>query len=351
MVEGGEKPSISTDDVIKIGSALETAKPSNADTLRALVASYRSSENPDWRKLAPSTKKLWSDCLDVILEKWGDVPLRLWNDPRMVGKVMAWRDSMAETPRAADNRVSTLYRLLEYGRLRSRLTVNVAKDIPTLYKGGNRQEVIWESKHMEAFISVAKTPISDAIRLAALTGLRRADLVVLRWCDVFSEHIEIVASKKSAGKRRKVVIPIIPGLRTLLDELKTRPRKAGVETVLVTNEGTPWTPTGLNSSFHEARKKVVDEKTKAPLLVHTDLEGNHHALRLHDLRGTFATHLMTIPGIRLTDREISEVMGWSEKQVAEIRRRYVDDAAILMALGRRLANIGVNPAVNSQDAA
>ncbi|WP_298329697.1 tyrosine-type recombinase/integrase [Asticcacaulis sp.] len=264
---------------------------------------------------------------------------------------MAWRDSMAETPRAADNRISTLCRLLEYGRLRSRLTVNVAKDIPTVYKGGNRQEVIWENKHLAAFIKVSKTPVSDVIRLAALTGLRRADLVVLRWSDVFSDHIEIVASKKSAGKRRKVVMPIVPGLRVLLDELRTRPRKPGVETVLVTSEGTQWTPTGLNSSFHEARKKVVDEKTKAPLLIHTDHDGKQHPLRLHDLRGTFATHLMTIPGVRLTDREISEVMGWSEKQVAEIRRRYVDDAAIVVALGKRLANVGVNPAVNSQSAA
>ena len=60
------------------------------------------------------------------------------------------------------------------------------------------------------------------------------------------------------------------------------------------------------------------------------------AKRLHDLRGTFATRLMTEAAKPLTDRDIANVMGWSEQQVGEIRKHYVDDKAIVVALTRRL---------------
>ena len=38
-------------------------------------------------------------------------------------------------------------------------------------------------------------------------------------------------------------------------------------------------------------------------------EFEHIRKRLHDFRGTFATHLMTHPTARLTDREIAGLMG------------------------------------------
>jgi hypothetical protein len=42
---------------------------------------------------------------------------------------------MAATPRAADIGVTVLSRLLEWGRLRARVRVNVAAGIPQLYRG------------------------------------------------------------------------------------------------------------------------------------------------------------------------------------------------------------------------
>jgi hypothetical protein len=55
--------------------------------------------------------------LDKIEEKWGKTPLSLWNDPRMVTKVIAWRDSRAAAPPSGDIGVMVLSRLLEFGRL------------------------------------------------------------------------------------------------------------------------------------------------------------------------------------------------------------------------------------------
>lgn len=56
---------------------------------------------------------------------------------------------------------------------------------------------------------------------------------------------------------------------------------------------------------------------------------------LHDIRGTFATRLMTMTD--LTDEEIAGIMGWSPDEVKRIRAIYVDDTARTMAIGHRIA--------------
>lgn len=113
----------------------------------------------------------------------GDTPLSVWNDLRMVAKVVAWRDSRAATPRAADIGVTVLRALLEFGRLRSLVTFNAAEKIPKIYRRGDRAEIIWTNADMSAFVAKAAeldmTHVTDGLRLAALTGLRREDLVTL----------------------------------------------------------------------------------------------------------------------------------------------------------------------------
>ncbi|MES2175072.1 MAG: site-specific integrase [Pseudomonadota bacterium] len=336
-VEGGSKPTITKADVIAIGAALETAKPVPKDTISGLATAYRS--GPEWKALEASTRDTWGRALDKIEAKWGEVPLRLWCNPRMVTQLVKWRDSMAETPRAADMAIAQLTRLLEFARLRGQVTVNIASGIPTLYRNAQRAEIIWTDEDFETWNSHKKVvqSIRDVAALAAQTGLRRADLIGLTWSEIGDVAITRIARKKSRGKRRRVVMPILPTLQHLLDDLKTRPRKAGVETVLVTSHGTPWSGNGLSGSFGKAIRETD--------LHHVDSDGEKRWKHLHDIRGTYATKLMTAPGLNLTDKEIGNLMGWSPEQVAEIRSHYVDDAAIVVALGERLAQASVKRSV------
>ncbi len=41
----------------------------------------------------------------------------------------------------------------------------------------------------------------------------------------------------------------------------------------------------------------------------------------------------------LTNKEIAKLMAWEEETVSEIRRVYVDDAAVVVALGKRIADV------------
>jgi integrase len=106
----------------------------------------------------------------------------------MVRKVEEWRDARASTPRAADIGVTVLRALLEFGRQRAAININAADRVGKHYHDGPRAEIIWTAEDIERFTAKAvelKQPqIVDGLRLAALTGLRRADLVTLSWANV-----------------------------------------------------------------------------------------------------------------------------------------------------------------------
>jgi len=61
-------------------------------------------------------------------------------------------------------------------------------------------------------------------------------------------------------------------------------------------------------------------------------------LGMRNLRGTFATRCM-IAG--LTDQEIADILGWTTKDVAAIRIKYVDQARVVVAMAERIARASV----------
>lgn len=343
------KPSLSSREWKLVIKALEERRGVDPTTLMSLIREWRTGDadrpsSPEWTALAPGTKRTWGSALDLIEKKWGSLPLEVFNDPRMAGKIVAWRDTRVATPRAADIGITVLRSLLEFGRLRGRLAINVASNIPTLYRNGQRAAIVWTADDMDRFAAVAKERdkihVLDGLRLAALTGLRREDIVTLTWAEVGEHAIEKVALKRSKGKRRRVTMPRIPALDALLEELRTRFRKEGVSTVLVNSFGEPWSGDGFGGSFNRVRDEAgiefVDEET--------DERRRKH---LHDVRGTFCTRLLTETD--LSDREIADIMGWSPDKVASIRRVYVDQSSVVRAIGARI-NKSQNPGISAQTA-
>lgn len=339
--EGGTKPVLSRAEIDALNSAVQEAHSPKSGTLLSLARQWRGDgadkAGVEWKALAPSTRETWGLQLDLIEAKWGDTPLSLWSDARMVTKVIAWRDSRAATPRSADIGVTVLKALLDFAKLRARVTMNVAADVPQIYKGADRAEIIWTEEEMERFAAIAPQRILDGLRLASLTGLRRADLVALRWSEVGDHAIVRTAAKKSRGKRRRAVVPIIDDARKLLDELRTRHRAEGVDHVLVDSLGRPWKPASFSAQFNAIRDSAgIIEPANA------ELDIAPRKKHLHDVRGTFCTHLCRT---NLTDEEIGRVMAWSPDTVANIRRVYVDDSATVVALAKRIGSSTVKQPV------
>lgn len=328
---GWLRPTLPPETLRKLIAALDEKmeRLKGPETLGDLIRQWRPN-SPEWKALADSTKRTWGGAVDQIEAKWGSTPLTVWNDPRMVSKVVAWRDSRASTPRSADFGVSVLRALLKFARLRGKVGINVAEGIPQLYRNGARAEIIWTDSDIEKFYASSRAlgmeHLYDGLRLAALTGLRRADIVSLTWDEVGDDTIKKKAAKKSRGRRRTAMIPTIPALDDLLAELRTRHRAEGVNTVLVNSFGQPWSGDGFGGSFGRVRSHAN--------IVHIDDEtGAAKAKHFHDLRGTFCTKLI-LGG--LSDQDAAEIMAWSPEQVAGIRRTYVDRKHVVVAIGERL---------------
>jgi integrase len=335
---GPIKPKLDAAALEKLAAAREGDKQIQADMLGGMARKWRgnpadlSTASPEWQALAASTRETWGDALDLIEAKWGKTPLELWNDPRMVANVVAWRDDRAATPRAADIGVTVLSELLKWGKLRARVLINVAADVPAIYKGADRAEIIWTPADMDRAkakaIELKRPRIFDAIELATLTGFRRADLIAVTLDEVSDHAIVRSAQKKSRGRRRRAVVPMIPKLADLVARLRALPRKPGVNTLLVNSMGRPWTGGSLTQAVNQVRDeaKIVQPADTA---AGTPERKKH----LHDCRGTYVTHLCRAG---LTNEEIANIAAWSVDSVDRIRRTYVDDAAVVVALSERI---------------
>ena len=335
---GPRKPTLGAAEHAKIAQAMADQRAIDPATMRATLrrwapidpATDAEKASPEWQSLADSTKRVWRPHVDAIEEKWGKFPLTVWDDPRMIAKVVGWRDERAATPRTADIGVQVLKAFLDYAHLHGAVRINVADKVPSLYRGADRAEVIWTADDMAAFAAKAEElrlpQVLDGLRLAAVTGLRREDLVTLTWDQIGEFAIVKRALKISRRKRRRVVIPQTPQLEAVLADLRTRHRRPGVDTVLVNSLGKPWTGNSFGGSFSRLKK--------AAGIVHLDEDSQPQEKHLHDVRGTFCTMLLV--EWELTDEQAADIMGWSQDRVAHIRKVYVDHMRVVVELGRRI---------------
>lgn len=270
------------------------------DTFDTIINAYRAS--PDFAKLKPRTQADYRTWLDRISEKWGPAPIRLFNAPDAKPTLIAWRDSMAGTPRAADRAIGTLATVLGWAQDRGLVSQNPARGIKHLHKV-NRSNLIWEARHWRAVENIPPQ-VHRVLVLASLTGLSQTDLLSLTWDQVHPTYI-VTTRSKTGGE---AVVPMHAELARAL-------MGPGKGVILRNSRAEPWTASGFKSSWRNAQPEGFDRN-------------------FHDLRGTFATRL-AIAGF--SDGEIADVVGWTAERVAAIRLRYVDRARVSKARAERLA--------------
>jgi len=326
--EGGTKPETRKGKIADlIAAARADFRIGPEATIAGLIGDYRRS--PEWGKLSESTKPTWLLWLDRIKEQFGDAPVDAFDDRSMRRDVLEWRDRWSHQPRSADMAIQVLSRLLSWGVDRTRLSTNIATGISQLYEV-DRSDIIWEQHHFDAFLPHASAEVQEAVELAACTGLRRGDLIKVPLSAV-GDHAIIWQTGKSRGRNR-IVIPLLPETKAVIRRINERfeanmakrvpsKRYRRPDTILFNSWWRPWTASGFGGRFNDAK-------------VASGIEVN-----LHDLRGTFATRCM-IAG--LTDQEIADILGWSTKDVALIRAKYVDQARVVVAIGERIARSTVN---------
>lgn len=147
----------------------------------------------------------------------------------------------------------------------------------------------------------------EAVLLGLYTGLRQGDLIRLAWNHEKGGALDLHTKKRS----REAVVPITPECRALLGRIEKRG-----PVILTTARGKrPWTADGLRSSFNKACDRAKVSRT------------------FHDLRRTAATYLL---GKGLEASQVAMVMGWSEKAVEDLKRKYVSRAEVVQAVLAKL---------------
>lgn len=117
--ERGSRPKLTGDIIYAIAKARVEKKPvAGQGCIKGLITAYKSS--PEWDCLSPTTKKGWTPWIDRIDNQFGKIPLRVFDDRCVKGKILDWRDKWADKPRSADIAIQVISRILSYGFARPR---------------------------------------------------------------------------------------------------------------------------------------------------------------------------------------------------------------------------------------
>lgn len=286
-------------------AAVAARKAPVVGTFKGVLTKYRAS--PAFTRLGDHTKRAYEKHLNTIEAKWGTMPLAALEEPNVRKLFLAWRDSMADTPRTADMAIGVLKRVLGWAEERVYVTSNEAEPIGRLHRA-DKSDAIWTPDDVAAFLKIASKELTWAVELALHTGLRQSDLIRLAWNHREGEAFSLRTSKRG----RFVTIPITPGCEASLGRIERRG-----PVILTTARGKrPWTADGLRSSFGKACNEAGVSRT------------------FHDLRRTAATNLVSA-GIDTI--QVASIMGWSEADVEAMKRKYVSRAAVVAAV---LAKLG-----------
>lgn len=302
-VVNGARPAVTREWLDIAAQLRKESRAADTSLFRSIIQKYKAS--PEFERLAPSTKTDYRRLLDRVDLQFGAAPIDAFQDRRMRGEIMEWRDLWADKPRTADKHMVMMGTLLEWALQRGIVSINVAASVPSLHSV-DRSEIIWTEADWLALQPHASPELWAALRFCSLTGLRLGDLVGLQWDMVHPNAIIAMTAKR----KRRAVIPIFDELRELLATLGD-PQGS----VLKNSRGLQWTASGLGGVYQKA-------KNKAGITVH-----------IHDLRGTYVTYLCTMG---LSNEEIARIVGWSLTTVEQVRTRYVDEMHVISALSNRL---------------
>ena len=239
-----------------------------------------------------------------------------------------WIGSIDRTPATRTKLLAMVHGIFKRAIKVWGLPFNPARDVekPPLQRSGDLE--VFSPEEVWALVRAAGSEQDAAIFLtAAFTGLRRGELVALRWRDVdFSGSVirvrasyhEGVLSTPKSGKVRSV--PMAPDVAEALAKLATRASGVGDDDLVFV---------GDFGSYVDARalvRRYGSALTRAGL----------RRLRFHDLRHTFGTQVIAKADIR----RVQEWMGHADIQTTMKYLHYAprEEDARLVAEAFRIRN-------------
>lgn len=229
--------------------AYETATAGQPEdgTLAWLVQQYFASERftgladasrADYRQ---SSKKVLAVFGKVSVSRIGPAEIRRYMDRR--GKSSRYR---------ANRELSFLHVVLQLGRELG-LTLDIASRDIKKFREQRRTSLV-DPQEYAVVLSIAPAPVAVAMEIAYCTGLRRADVLALRWADVRDGELVVAQQKTKGMGAQPLAKAISQRLQAALDAAKLLPAPKG-ETpahIVHNRSGNPYTGSGFSAVFRRA---------------------------------------------------------------------------------------------------
>ena len=279
------------------------------ETVSSVIAAYLSTQA--FQGLSTKSKKLYLAYLETIRGRFGDWPIKTFEERGARTAIRRWRDEILYVQlRTADATVAMLRLLLNFAVEEEYIYRNPASRLGRVHTT-TRRDIIWTEAQIATFLRSAPRHLAWAMLLALWTGQRQSDLLALRWADYDGQYIKLQQKKAYRGSvGRRVKIPVSKELRLVLEDIRVAQsaraqhaiatkRVPLPDTILTTFRGYPW-----QKGFKAAWRKAV---------AGCGISG----VTFHDLRGTFIT-LAHRAGASI--REIAEASGHDESECERLIR-------------------------------
>ena len=255
--------------------------PMNAGSLKlsALIAKYL-----EWAKVNKKETRTDSVNLNRFLRYFGDIAIsKIKNydiERYKMERVRASRKNASQKvvrPASVNRELATLRTMLNKAVAWKDLRASPFTGIK-LFRVDNGRVRFLSSPEMTRLIDSAKGYIRDAIILALNTGMRRGELLRLQWTDIDLENGIIHVNETKSGYSRK-----LPINSNVLELLKGQTFRTGY----VIHEGEGLRIFDIKKAFASALKRAGITE-----------------FHFHDLRHTFASHLVMAGVDLMTVREL-----------------------------------------------
>jgi integrase len=236
-------------------------------------------------------------------------------------RIEAWKATLRMSNRTKHKLLTELNGIFVRARRAYKLPINPVADVEKPHTRSSTAIEVFSPEEVWALVRAAESEQDAAIFLtAAFTGLRRGELVALRWRDVAftAKRVRVCGSfaggrltTPKSGKVRSV--PMAPDVASALARLAARGYWTGDDDLVFP---------GITGSYLDA--SALSRRYKAALR-----RAALRQLRFHDLRHTFGTRMIAEADIR----RVQEWMGHADIATTQKYLHYVErpDEAELVA--------------------
>lgn len=296
--------------------------PANPDrqttTLAELIIMWRGDggaipPSSDWLSRNAEVRARLALWLNEFADEWGSTPLLEFNQRSAHLQIRDFRNQLQSTWSKANEFVQVLKALFAFGREQGLMRRNPAAGIKRIPPPRSYAHVFWTEDDLDRFRQKARElgydAVVDLLDLLASTGLGLKECISLTCDDVTEYYVFRPTADDERPRRGLPAYPLTVQARALLDELMARPRKPGVDHILVDGNGAPWGRTWVTGRFKAIRDaaRIENVSVDEPIARKKDLK---------DLSKTWAIRAMQAGA---TDDDIIKIRRWKHDDVAELR--------------------------------